>query len=137
VVVPRNWTRGRFPSCPGNRSDKKLKPFWQVSSAGGMEPVLFHSSAREEYLSAVRWYKNQSLVAADNFVREVERVIAGIEKTPTFFAIYEPPFRQAPLRRFPYVIIFRIDAAGNVIIFAIAHVRREPGYWLSRVSPDS
>ena len=40
--------------------------------------------------------------------------------------------RVYPFRRFPYSIVYRESQAGPYI-YAVAHQRREPGYWLSRV----
>jgi hypothetical protein len=51
-----------------------------------------------------------------------------------------PPFevdaryRRAVVRRFPYLLFYEVR--GDLIEFvAVAHVRREPGYWLSRALP--
>ncbi len=36
------------------------------------------------------------------------------------------------LRRFPYMIVYLVDP-DEIFIVAVAHVRRLPGYWTSRV----
>lgn len=40
--------------------------------------------------------------------------------------------RRALLPRFPYTLIF-IDMGAEVRVIAVAHVKREPGYWLERI----
>jgi hypothetical protein len=42
------------------------------------------------------------------------------------------PFRKAVLlRRFPFVVFFQ-DLEDEVRVFAVAHGKRRPGYWLRR-----
>jgi hypothetical protein len=45
-----------------------------------------------------------------------------------------PTIRRAQLRRFPFVLLFRL-LAGDVIevMIALAHMRRKPGYWTARL----
>ena len=40
--------------------------------------------------------------------------------------------RRRVLRRFPYVLAFKVYGEELVVI-AVAHARRRPGYWLHRV----
>ncbi|MGQ0847085.1 MAG: type II toxin-antitoxin system RelE/ParE family toxin [Sporichthyaceae bacterium] len=45
------------------------------------------------------------------------------------------PVRSAPVRRFPYRIVYLVhDDAIRVL--AVAHTRREPRYWRDRVEPE-
>lgn len=40
--------------------------------------------------------------------------------------------RRALLPRFPYAVVF-IDLGAEIRILALAHAKRQPGYWLDRV----
>jgi hypothetical protein len=40
--------------------------------------------------------------------------------------------RKRVLRRYPYSLFFAVHAE-TVVIFAVAHHSRAPGYWLDRV----
>ncbi len=35
------------------------------------------------------------------------------------------------LQRFPYVIFFETEA-DRVVVWAVAHAKRRPGYWVAR-----
>jgi hypothetical protein len=35
------------------------------------------------------------------------------------------------LRRFPFVVFYSIDGA-SIDVYAVAHAKRRPGYWLDR-----
>jgi plasmid stabilization system protein ParE len=39
--------------------------------------------------------------------------------------------RRIPLRRFPFVVVYR-DLPDHVEVMAFAHTSRRPGYWRSR-----
>ena len=47
----------------------------------------------------------------------------------------EEDLRRCLLSRFPYGIIYGIDSE-TVIVIAVAHLHREPRYWIDRL-PDS
>jgi hypothetical protein len=43
----------------------------------------------------------------------------------------EPGVRQKVLHRFPFALIYEIDA-DEIRVFAVAHHSRRPGYWRDR-----
>lgn len=42
-------------------------------------------------------------------------------------------FRQATVRRFPYRVVF-LEMESEILVVAVAHERRRPGYWRSRLA---
>jgi mRNA-degrading endonuclease RelE of RelBE toxin-antitoxin system len=44
----------------------------------------------------------------------------------------ETEIRRCLLSRFPYGIIYGIDD-NTVIVIAVAHLHREPNYWMDRI----
>ncbi|MBA4189091.1 MAG: type II toxin-antitoxin system RelE/ParE family toxin [Planctomycetaceae bacterium] len=97
-----------------------------------MADVAFHPDAQREYQVALRWYQQRSSSAARRFVGEVDRMVAVIGTQPDRYAWYEEPFREAGLQRYPFSVIYRVEPSGDVLVLAIAHASREPGYWLDR-----
>jgi len=94
--------------------------------------IRFHRLAALEYRLAFNWYANRSPSAARRFRREIKRVIEQILHAPHLGSVYRGPYRWMRLRRFPYLIYYaRIDPT-HVILYALAHGRRRPGYWLWR-----
>ena len=100
-----------------------------------MANVAIHPSARKEYIEAADWYRQRSQAAADQFVSQVETVLAQVGGNPARFGWYDDDFREAVLRRYPYSIVYWVDASGDVLVVAVAHASREPGYWHGRISP--
>ncbi len=95
--------------------------------------VLFDTSASREYLKARRWYAaraGEQIAAA--FADEVDRVVVRIAETPTTGTELRTHYRWARLKRFPYLIYYRLTDPATVVVLAVAHKRRRLGYWLRR-----
>ena len=95
------------------------------------KPVRFHSDAENEYLTAIRWYKERSAIAAVDFEREVTRAIHAISAAPQRWPSCFGQFRKYTLHQFPFSIIYE-ELLSEIVVFAVAHGRRKPGYWKSR-----
>ena len=89
--------------------------------------------AEAELLSAAMWYEDKcpglgvELVAAVD--RAFESILENPEACPSWRA--SPQYRIWPLKRFPYLLVFRVDSA-MVQVVAVAHAKRQPGYWRDR-----
>jgi plasmid stabilization system protein ParE len=95
------------------------------------KPVEFHPEALAEAEAALAWYRERSVRAAEAFVSELERAIAAISEAPHRWPFFQPDCRRFPLRRFPYLVIYR-ERAQSIEVLAVAHGRRRPGYWRPR-----
>lgn len=99
-------------------------------------PVDVHAEALDELDEAAAWYEARRAGLGFEFAAEIERVIASISTRPLSFAAWKPqdPVRRALASRFPYAVFFDIEP-DRVVVMAIAHSSRRPGYWGGRVSP--
>jgi plasmid stabilization system protein ParE len=90
--------------------------------------------AEAELQSAALWYEEKRRGLGIGFVAVVDRAFESILENPEACPVWraDRPYRRRPLKRFPYVVFFRIDTA-NVEIVAVAHAKRRPGYWLDRL----
>ena len=94
--------------------------------------VLFHRLAQREFDKAYDWYARRSFDAARRFQAEVELVIGKIADDSERWPIYRERYRWVQARRFPYVLYYRRVDADPILMMAVAHGRRRPGYWLRR-----
>lgn len=98
-----------------------------------MEPLAeFDPAARDEFDEAFDWYAKRSRDAAVGFASVVDKTIDAILVAPEQFATTFAGCRFARTKRYPYLVIFQKSPRG-VSVIAIAHSRRRPGYWRSRV----
>jgi len=83
--------------------------------------------ARKELLDAWDWYEDKWTGLGDRFVREVEKKLQQIEKTPERYAERKKGFREARIKVFPYLVIYRIQKRKRIIaINSIFHTSRNP-----------
>ncbi|MFO0591583.1 MAG: type II toxin-antitoxin system RelE/ParE family toxin [Polyangiaceae bacterium] len=94
-------------------------------------PVLIDPEALNEGREAIAWYEERNPRAAERFQIELEHVIERITKMPHSFPETEQGVRRASLSRFPYSVLFAVEGE-SLIILAIAHNRRQVGYWHDR-----
>ncbi len=96
-----------------------------------MKPFRFHPEARLDYLSAVAWYQQQSILAPEDFISEIEHAIAQARTHPQMFPSFLFGAQRVLASTFPYSVIYR-DTGEEIQIIAVAHGKRRPGYWSRR-----
>jgi plasmid stabilization system protein ParE len=66
------------------------------------------------------------------FTAEVEAAIAAVLAAPDQWRRIEEDVRRYLVHRFPYGLLYTIES-DQVLIVAVMHLSREPGYWRHRV----
>ncbi len=94
--------------------------------------VVFHRLAAREYRSALDWYAERTTEAAENFEIAVDQAVSRISSNSEFLPKLGPVYRWVRVHRFPYVLIFRQKSHETVMVMAVAHTSRRPGYWRGR-----
>jgi plasmid stabilization system protein ParE len=95
-------------------------------------PLEFHPEAEKEYLTALAWYRERSLVAARNFENAVGQAASRISENPDRWPEYFDHFKKYTLRQFPFSLVYR-TLPTHILVLAVAHGRRRPGFWRDRI----
>jgi plasmid stabilization system protein ParE len=96
-----------------------------------VDRVELHSGARQDFDEAFHWYAKRSFGAAIGFVAAVDDSISRVLKDPERFAVLAPRCRVCQLRGFPFRLVYRVGSS-SIVVIAIAHAKRRPGYWRDR-----
>lgn len=97
----------------------------------------FHPDAYAELEAAVRWLEGEREGRGRRFYESVQRRVAQASRLPKSGAPItglgtEYDVRCYTIREFQYrVVTARIE--NNLVVVAIAHTKRRPNYWRSRV----
>ena len=67
-----------------------------------------------------------------DFLDDVQRVIDRLRKYPQSGESIALDLRRTLLHRFPFSLIYTLEE-NAIVIIAVAHHGRRPGYWQSRV----
>lgn len=92
----------------------------------------FHPEALSEYEDAARYYAGCQAGLELRFIASVEAAVRQITDAPGRWRIVEQDIRRCLTKVFPYAILYTIETDG-VLIVAVMHCHREPGYWRRRV----
>lgn len=76
----------------------------------------------------------QPMALVMNSLMMYNRVIDRLCDHPELGEIVSGNLRHSLLSRFPFMLIYSIEPEG-ILIVAVAHQRRKPGYWETRVTP--
>ncbi len=96
-------------------------------------PLRISEPASEEFREAVRWYETKRRGLGSEFFDAVVATMSAIEARPEIgtVAFRDPQTRRLLVSRFPYQVVYRL-ANGELVVVAIAHLKRRPGYWKHR-----
>ena len=86
--------------------------------------VRLDSAAKSEIRQAALFYEDCHEGLGQEFLDSIESAFEQIQQHPTVWRILKGRFRRYLLQRFPYGVIY---------IAAVMHLKRKPGYWVSRI----
>ena len=89
--------------------------------------------ASDEFTEAVRWYEARCSGLGGEFFDAVAATVSLIETNPEIGTKISTDghTRRALVARFPYQVVYRLRPT-EIVIAAIAHLKRRPGYWKNR-----
>ena len=94
---------------------------------------VFHPDAEAEHLAQVAFYESRRKGLGARYLTSFSAAMQRVCRNPEYFRIEcEPDLRRVPLRGFPFAIMFR-SRAGQIQVLAVAHYKRRPGYWATRI----
>ena len=97
-----------------------------------MADVRFDAAAIADITLARDWYESERAGLGEEFVDSVETTVSRVRLFPSAGSLVLPGLRRQPVARFPYVLYYRADDSG-VLVVACLHVARGPEYRKSRL----
>jgi hypothetical protein len=91
----------------------------------------FHPDAADELEEAGLFYESRMAGLGRSFAAEIERTLFLLTQYPSAGAADDSGCRRVPIARFPYSIVYR-QQQDIILVVAVAHQRRRPGYWRRR-----
>ena len=96
-----------------------------------------HEETLAEIDVTAAWYDGQRAGLGTEFLAELRSALAALRaapevSTPDRRAPVDAHVRRRGVQRFPYAVVFA-ESATEYVVIAVMHLRRRPGYWLSRL----
>jgi len=95
--------------------------------------IEFLEAAQAELDEAYSWYEIQQENLGVQFLTEFDAAIRRIAAFPKSYAMLGSDIRRCLIKRFPYGVLYGIDA-DRIVIVAVAHLHRKPNYWIDRLA---
>ncbi|HTG45739.1 MAG TPA: type II toxin-antitoxin system RelE/ParE family toxin [Verrucomicrobiae bacterium] len=92
----------------------------------------FHPEALDEFEAAAKFYPNCQIGLELRFLAGVESAASEISNDSARWRILEDDVRRCLVHVFPYAVLYSIEA-DYVLILAVMHCSREPGYSRHRI----
>ena len=95
-------------------------------------PIVVRPEAQTDLLEARDWYEQQRPGLGDAFAEAVEEMLARIKEMPELYAAMLREVRRGKLRRFPYVVYYRV-LSDRIEVIGVLHGSRDPKVWQDRM----
>ena len=96
-----------------------------------MTNARFHGEARLEFLDSVAYYEAIQVGLGDRFRQSVEAAVELAASLPFAGSPHKHGTRRVFPKKFPFSVVYLVGE-NEIVIFAVAHFKRKPGYWKSR-----
>jgi toxin ParE1/3/4 len=87
--------------------------------------VKLEKDARFDLAEAYDWYAAKSEFLTNRFLASVQETFKFLEINPLLFKQTYKTFRQAPVKIFPYLLLYQV-INEEVIIYRVFHTKRNP-----------
>jgi plasmid stabilization system protein ParE len=94
--------------------------------------AIFNRLAERELREASEHYDARSEDLGTEFLDAVRNALSLLTRYPHLAPQIHGPVHRFVLERFPYSILYRPLAGGDLRVLAIAHDKRRPTYWIRR-----
>ena len=91
---------------------------------GSEHPIEVRQEARDEIEAAYLWYFSEEPSWGEGFLEDLERGKWLICRAPSAFPNKYKDYRDCPLERYPYILIYALRQ-GKVVLFSVFHTSRD------------
>lgn len=101
--------------------------------------IEFEEEAEQEFFEIAHYYDQHEPELRIDFIQEIHTVTRALKEYPGIGSPYLFGTRRVLLRRFPFAVVYKMypseetEDYDKVVIFAIMHFRKKPGYWKTRM----
>jgi plasmid stabilization system protein ParE len=93
--------------------------------------VEFHPEAEAEFIAAAQFYEQRAENLGFDFIAAAQRTYRRLPEFPNSGRPFGHRLRRVLVSGFPFSLLYRVEPE-RILIVAVAHLRRHPGYWRLR-----
>jgi plasmid stabilization system protein ParE len=89
--------------------------------------LTLSEKADKDLTEASVWYERKAEGLGTRFKEVIGRKLRLIEQYPERYPVRKANFREAPVRIFPYLIIYKLyQRKKEIVVYSIFHSKRNP-----------
>ncbi len=85
-------------------------------------------------IEAAAYYEKQQPGLGRRFLASVEDAVHRIRANPRLYPVVDRDVRRCLARIFPFGVLYR-EQTDELVVMAVMHLHRDPGYWKERRTP--
>lgn len=102
-----------------------------------MKPYRYHPAAERKLDEAIEHDEAELPGRGLRLEQQVARLVLRLRRFPVSAPTWPGldsahEVRRAKVRRHPFLVVYMVQS-GQLIILAVAHTKKKPGYWASRI----
>ena len=90
-----------------------------------MRNIILHENVVRKLEAAAQWYEEQQVGLGEDFIYEFETLLKYIDQIPFAFPRAFGKYRQVMLKRFPFIILYKIESK-TIEISNLIHAKQHP-----------
>jgi len=94
--------------------------------------VKFTTEARSDIFEAADYYEQKEFGLGQRFRDEIGKILITVSSSPFLWRERPGKYRRVNCPVFPYYIAY-VVRDETIVVVAIAHVSRKPGFWYDRL----
>ncbi len=88
--------------------------------------LVIEPAAQDEIIDAIEWYEFKQVGLGTDFLNYLDGYFQTLENGKASFEIKRKPvFRELPLKRFPFVIIYE-EFKNQIIVYSVFNTSQDP-----------
>lgn len=100
--------------------------------------IIYNPEVQKDIQSAVSWYNEQQPGLGKRFLTVAKKQLNSLKVTANYYAIRYDNIHCMPIRKFPYMVHYRIDPENKTVkVEAVFHTSRDPKRWYQRTKQKS
>ncbi len=97
-------------------------------------PLIILLNAEIDIEDGYSWYESQQVGLGARFLRRLEEALERLRANPYLNAARRKRIRIATIKRFPFLIVYRMESRRVVVVYALIHTKRGPEFWKHKLS---
>lgn len=89
--------------------------------------IIFQQEALDDVQDGYSWYEDQLPGLGEDFLNELNTILEKLIQNPQYYGYLFDEFRDVRLKRFPYLVVFKI-VNRKVFINSVKHCKQRPKY---------